>query len=94
MASDKLCELQSPQKEGQAKYVFSLREVEDGVVFGPKISIKLKIKQKAIDDETTLYKIKYIGASDSKFNADGACNINKRIQNTGTVEYPEKTGIY
>jgi hypothetical protein len=68
--------------------------VEDGEVFGPKISIKLKIKQKAVDDETTLYKIRYIGASDFPFNEQGACDKSKRIQNSGNVEYPEKTGLY
>jgi hypothetical protein len=44
--------------------------VEDGEVFGPNISIKLKIKQKAVDDETTLYKIRYIGASEFQFNKE------------------------
>jgi len=63
LASNKLCEIQSPQNEGQQKYVFTLREEEDGEVFGPSISIKLKIKQKPVDDVTNLYKISYVGAS-------------------------------
>jgi hypothetical protein len=74
LASYELCEIHSPQKEGQVKYVFTLRDEEDGEVFGPSISIKLKIKQKPLFDETDHYKIKYIGAAKGfEFNAEGVC---------------------
>jgi len=94
LASYELCEIQSPQKEGQVKYVFTLRETEDGEVFGPNVSIKLKINQKPVNDETSFFKVKYTGASNFHFNQEGACEKKFRIQNLGTDEYPEKTGLY
>jgi hypothetical protein len=74
LASYELCDIQSPQKEGQVKYVFTLREAEDGEVFGPSISIKLIIKQKPVFDNTDHYKVRYIGASGFSFNNEGVCN--------------------
>ena len=44
MASYLLSDIGSLQEKGQLKYVFILREVEDGKTFGPNISIKLKVK--------------------------------------------------
>jgi hypothetical protein len=58
--------------------------VEDGEAFGPNISIKLKIKQKPVNDETFLYKVKYTGANNFLFNAGGVCDKRFRIQNIGT----------
>jgi hypothetical protein len=93
LASYELCEIQSPQKEGQVNYVFTLRETEEGEVFGPSISINLKIKQKPVFDDTDRYKIRYIGVAGFQFNA-GVCDRRLRIQNSGTDEYPDKTGLY
>jgi hypothetical protein len=88
LASSELCDIQSPQKEGQIKYVFTLRETEDGEVFGPNVSIKLKIKQKPVDDESSLYKTRYTGANGLVFNA-GVFDKKFRIQNSGNDIYPD-----